>query len=112
MWTAIRLLTVFVLAVSGLFALRSGVPSHSPRPPTPAIRVDVRASNLEPVNLITETDATPTADEDVKKVVTVEKFRVAALQANAKADPEPEQRRQYRRQIHRHLYRGKRRHRR
>ena len=50
-----------------------------------------------------------------KKIVTVERFHVdvvdvAALQANAKAAPEPEHRTHYRRHVHhRHWYRGKRR---
>src|ERR1700734_4177930 len=111
MWTAVRLLTVCVLGVSGLFALRSGLPSHPPRPPLPAIRAD----DVAPVSPITETDNPTAADEIEKKIVTVEKFHVdvvdvTALQANAKAAPEPEHRTHYRRHVHhRHWYRGKRR---
>jgi hypothetical protein len=113
MWTAVRLLTVCVLGVSGLFALRSGLPSHPPRPPPAAIHTG--ADDVAHVSLINETDDPPSADEIEKKIVTVERFHVdvvdvAALQANAKAAPEPEHRTHYRRHVHhRHWYRGKRR---
>jgi hypothetical protein len=91
MWTAVRLLTVCVLGVSGLFALRSGLPSHPPRPP-PAIHTG--ADDVAHVSLINEMDDPPSADEIEKKIVTIERFHVdvvdvAALQANAKAAPEP-----------------------
>jgi hypothetical protein len=113
MWTAVRLLTVCLVGVSGLFALRSGLPSQRPRPPPAAIRTG--AENVAPVSLINETDDPPTADEIEKKIVTVERFHVdvidvTALRANAKADPQPERQTHYRRHAHhRRLYRGKRR---
>jgi hypothetical protein len=112
MWTAVRLLTVCVLGASGLFALRSGLPSHPPRPPPPAVHAG--ADDVARVGLITEKDVPTAADEIQKKIVTVERFHVdvvdvAALQANAKAAPETQHHTHYRRHVrHRHWYRGKR----
>lgn len=111
MWTAIRLLTVCVLGVSGLFALRSGLPSHSPRPPPPETHAE--ANDVAVAGLITRTDDPPTVDLNEKKIVTIERFHVdvAALDANEKTSPEPEAEAHHRR--HQHHYRWhRRRHRR
>lgn len=117
MWTAVRLMAVCLLGLGSLFALRSGFLSHPPRPLPPTIKADIRASNVAPVNLTIETDDFSTANENTKKVVTVQKFRLAAFNANNEAPPEPKvSSPQPRARVHHlrhfHQHRGQKRHRR
>lgn len=111
MWTAIRLLTVCMLGVSGLFALRSGLPSHSLRPQPPEIHTE--ANDVAVAGLITRTDDPPTVELNEKKIVTIERFHVdvTAVDPNEKASAEPGAEAHHRR--HQHHYRWhRRRHRR
>jgi hypothetical protein len=103
MWTAVRLLTVCALGLSGLFALRWGLPSDSRRPSPPSIQVDATVL-ARPVS---QTDVLPTVDVDEKKIVTVEKIHLAALDANDKAPPEAKTKVHHR--LHFHHYRWHRR---
>lgn len=111
MWTAVRLLAVCALGVSGLFALRSGLPSHQKRPPPPPIiHADIGAFDVAAVTLVTEEDNPPSTDENSKKVVTVEKVRVAALNANDQAPSQPEAKPYRRPHLHSHRRQRRRHH--
>jgi hypothetical protein len=102
-----------MLGVGGLFALQSSLSSHSPRPPVPAIKANARATDVVEVNLTAETGDLSTADENAKKVVTVQRFRIAALNANdeallepqAKSSPQPKARVRHRRHYYHHRWR-------
>ena len=104
MWTAVRLLAVCVLGISGLFVMRSGLPSHSPRQPPSAIQA--AANDAAPVNP-QKTEIPATVDENEVRIVTVEKIYLAALDANDRAPPEPEIKVHRQRHIHRHRWHRK-----
>lgn len=101
----VHLVAVCMLGLSGVLALRTII-----NPPTPpASAVDAGADDIALVNLITKTDRLPTVDENEKKIVTAERIHLAALQANAKADPEPETHRRRRHVLRHHWHHGLRR---
>ena len=102
MWTAVRLLTVCALGISGLFALRWGLPSHSHRPSPPTIQSDANHTVL--ASPVSQTDGFPTVDADEKKIVTVEKIHLATLDANDKAPPEAKIKVHHRLHFHHHRW--------
>src|SRR5579871_3366106 len=113
MWTAVRLLAVCVLGVSGLYALRSGV---SPRQPAVrVVAVQAPANDAVPKEPVTKSEDRPQDVEDVvRKVVNVEAIRVepirlAALQAYDEAPASKSKRvPHYRRHVlHRHWHHRK-----
>jgi hypothetical protein len=83
-----------MLGFAGMLALRATIAP----PPRTASAPDATADEVVLVNLTAKADSLPTADE--KKIVTVERIHLAALQANAKADAEPKT--HYRRHVFRH----------
>jgi len=106
MWTAIRFVAVCAVALSSVIALRSTL---LPAPPAPT--AGGNADDIVLVNLETKQDKLPTVDENKKMIVNVERIRLASpLQANAKAEPEPNRETHHRRRVvHRHWHHASRR---
>jgi hypothetical protein len=87
-----------MLGLSGVLALRATI-----TPPSSQLsEVDPGADDIVLVNLTAKTDRLPAVDENEKKIVSVERFHLSALQANAKADPEPKPEIHHRRRVFRH----------
>lgn len=100
MWTTVRLAMVCALVLGGVFALRA----RSNFPAAPASATDAGADDIVLVNLAGKNDKLSMTDED-KKIVPVEAIRIAALQANAKLESEPEREtRQRRHASHQHWH--------
>src|SRR5579863_6193053 len=100
MGTAVRLAMVCALVLGGVFALRA----RSNSPASPASATDAGADDIVLVNLAGKNDKLPMTDED-RKIVPVESIRIAALQANAKLESEPEREARHRRHVsHRHWH--------
>jgi hypothetical protein len=100
MGTAVRLAMVCALVLGGVFALRA----RSNSPVAPASATDAGADDIVLVNLAGKNDKLSMTDEN-KKVVPVEAIRIAALQANAKMESEPERETRHRRHAaHRHWH--------
>jgi hypothetical protein len=101
MWTAVRLGAVCAIALSSVIALRS---TFLPAPPAPT--AGGNADDIVLVNLEAKQDKLPTVDENETKIVSVERIRLASpLQANAKAEAEPNRETHHKRRIvhpHRH----------
>jgi hypothetical protein len=111
MWTAVRLLAVCALGVSGLYALRSSLPTRQPA----ARVVAVLPANGGKFDSIAKPEAPLDVEEVGRKVVNVEAIRIepirlAALEAHDEALPaKPTRVTRYQRHIHhRHWHHGRR----
>jgi len=113
MWTAVRLFAVCALGVSGLYALRSGLPPR--QTPPRVLAVPAAANDVAPNNLITTSGDPPLeVDEVGSKVINVEAIHVEPIRLNPlqayDEAPAPKTKRvtHYRRQVHhRHWHRKK-----
>jgi hypothetical protein len=98
MW--IRLAAVCMLGFAGVLALRA----TTGRPPPPPQAIG-GSDDIVLVNLASKSDKLSTVDESETKIVNVETIRLAALQANAKADTSPERETRHRSHFaRRHLH--------